>query len=256
MSKPPKFRQVLVLALAASLALAGCAGGSSRYSTANNSAHLSQDQKVLRANAARVDPEAAGGDTVGEAVLIGAVVLGAVGCGIALLAGGDGGDCAAAGVGGAAVGAAGGYVAGKMVQKEQREYASREAYLADVIDAADVEIAENRKAAQAARNVTRQHEQRIAKLNAEYQAKKISRGEYREEVAEMGVDRDALALAIDTNRQKIAELEQLIDEGGRASDINQLRDRRDQLQQENWELQEQLEQMTALLSSTPTEVQS
>lgn len=249
-------KPVLVAALAASLALGGCAGGSSRYSTANSGASLTQDQRVLRANAERVDPDAAGDDTVGEAVILGAVILGAVGCGIALLAGGDGGDCAAAGVGGAAVGAAGGYVAGKMVQKEQRDYASREAYLADVIDAADVEIAENRKAAQAARNVTRQHEQRIAQLNAQYESKKINRSKYRAEVAEMSVDRDAMALAVETNRQKIAELEQLIDEGGRSSDIEALRQRRDRLEQENWELQEQLEQMTALLSSTPSEVQS
>ena len=72
----------------------------------------------------------------------------------------------------------------------------------------------------------------------------------------MSVDRDAVALAVETNRQKIAELERLIDEGGRSGDLNQLRDRRDALEQENWELQEQLEQMTALLSSTPSEVQS
>jgi outer membrane lipoprotein SlyB len=249
-------KHVLVLALAASVALTGCAGGSSRYSGAGSNSKLTADQKVLRANAERVDPDAAGDGTVGEAVLIGAVVLGAVGCGIALLAGGDGGDCAAAGVGGAALGAAGGYVAGKMVQKEQREYASREAYLADVIDAADREIAENRRAAEAARRVTQQHQRRIDQLNAQYAEKKISRSKYSAEVAEMSVDRDAIALAVETNRQKIAELEQLIDEGGRSGDLNQLRDRRDALEQENWELQEQLEQMTALLSSTPAEVQS
>jgi len=252
----PMLKQALVLALAASFALTGCAGGSSRYSSASSDSSLSADQKVLRANAARVDPEAAGGDTVGEAVLIGAVVLGAVGCGIALLAGGDGGDCAAAGIGGAALGAAGGYVAGKLVQKEQRDYANREAYLADVIDAADREIAENRKAAEAARRVTAQHQRRIDQLNAQYAAKKISQSAYRQEVAEMSVDRDAIALAVETNRQKIAELEQLIAEGGSSSDLNQLRDRRDRLEQENWELQEQLEQMADLLASTPPAVQS
>ncbi len=78
-------KHVLVVALAASVALTGCAGGSSRYSSASSNSTLTADQKVLRANAERVDPEAAGGDTVGEAVLIGAVVLGAVGCGIEAL---------------------------------------------------------------------------------------------------------------------------------------------------------------------------
>lgn len=249
-------RQVMVLATAASLALSGCAGGhSSRYSTSNSS-HLTADQKVLRANAERVDPDNAGSDTVGEAVVLGAVILGAVGCGIALLAGGDGGDCAAAGVGGAAIGAAGGYVAGKMVQKEQKDYASREAYLADVIDAADREIAENRRAADAAQRVTAQHERRIAQLNAQYAQKKISRRDYSEEVAEMSVDRDAIALAVETNRQKIAELQDLIEEGGSASDLRALRERRDALDEENRALERQLEEMVALLSSTPSEVQS
>ncbi len=248
-------KQVMVLALAATVALAGCAGSSSRYSTANSS-NLSNQQKVLRANAERVDPDAAGSDTVGEGIMIGAVVLGAVGCGIALLAGGDGGDCAAAGVGGAALGAAGGYVAGKMVQGEQRDYATREAYLADVIAAADVEIRENRAAAQAAKSVTAQHQRRIDQLNEQYAQKKISASEYRSEVSEMQVDRDAIALAVEMNRLKIAEMERLIDEGGSASDMRKLRERRDQLAEENRALQQQLEQMTALLASTPSTVSS
>lgn len=248
-------KQVMVLALAATVALAGCAGSSSRYSTAGNS-NLTPQQKVLRANAERVDPDNAGSDTVGEGILIGAVVLGAVGCGIALLAGGDGGDCAAAGVGGAALGAAGGYVAGKMVQKEQREYATREAYLADVIAAADLEIRENRAAAQAAKAVTTQHQRRIDDLNQKYAQKQISTKDYRDEVSEMKVDRDAIALAVEMNRLKIAEMERLIDEGGSASDIRKLRERRDQLEAENWDLQQQLEQMTALLASTPSSVSS
>ncbi len=248
-------KQMMVLVAAASLALSGCASGSSRYSSSNNS-HLTPDQKVLRANAARVDPENAGSNTVGEAVVLGAVILGAVGCGIALLAGGNGGDCAAAGVGGAAVGAAGGYIAGKMVQKEQKDYASREAYLADVIDAADTEIAENRRAADAAQRVTAQHERRIDQLNAQYAQKKISKKDYRDEVAEMSIDRDAIALAVETNQQKIAEMEDLIDQGGRSSDLRALRDRRDALDEENRALERQLEEMVALLSSTPSAMQS
>jgi len=252
-------KSVIVVLTAGSLALAGCASSSnSKFSSSasSQSAYLTPDQKVLRANAERVDPENAGDGTVTEAVVIGAVALGVLGCGIALLAGGNGGDCAAAGAAGAAVGAAGGYLAGSWVQDEQRDYASREDYLYDVIDAADTEIAENRRAADAARRVTAYHQEQLALLQAQYDAKKVSKSEYREAVEQAGVDRDAIAYAVQHNRQRIAELDQLIAEGASPSQLAMLQERRQALAQENAELQAQLEEMVALLSTAPSSVKA
>lgn len=242
----------LALTLAVSLALGGCAG-SSRFDAAGNDPRLTQEQRTLRANAARVDPEA-GANTAGEGALIGGAVLGAIGCGLALALGGDGGDCAAWGVAGVAVGAAGGYIAGSWIADEQRQYASREQHLNAVIDSAELEIDANRQAASAARSVTRMHRQRLQTLDAQYASKKISKSAYREEVASMSVDRDAMAISVQSNRQRIAELDQLIARGGSGYQLQTLRRQRDELAAENAILQQQLDEMAGLLASTPSDV--
>jgi outer membrane lipoprotein SlyB len=247
-------RQLVVLVSALALALAGCSSGGG-YRSKGDSSNLSRDQQVLRANADRVaDPESAGDNTTGEAMALGAVALGVLGCGIALLAGGDGRGCAIGAGVGAAVGAAGGYALGSDVAEKQRDYASREDFLYDVIASADDEIAANHQAVAAAERVNRQHEQRLAQLNKQYAAKQVSKKKYENEVEEMSVDRDAIAIAVDTNRQKIAELDRLIAEGGKSGQIALLQDRRAALAAENAALQDELQELTALLSSVPAEV--
>ena len=250
-------RQLIALVSATALALAGCSTGGSHHSgsSSKSDSGLSHDQQVLRANAERIaDPESAGDDTTGEAMLLGAVALGVLGCGIALLAGGNGKGCAIGAGAGAAVGAAGGYMLGSHVADKQRDYASREDMLYDVIAAADDEIAMNQQAAQAAERVNQQHEQRLAQLNEQYAAKKITKKKYEREVDEMAEDRDAIAIAVDSNRDKIAELNQLIAEGGQSGQIAMLQDRRDTLAAENAELEIELDRLTAMLASVPNEV--
>ena len=247
-------RQVIVLVSALALALAGCSSGGGSYRGKSDSSDLSRDQQVLRANAERVDPENAGDDTVGEAMVLGAVALGVLGCGIALLAGGSGGDCAIGAGVGAAVGAGGGYVLGSDVAKKQRDYASREDYLYNVIAAADDEIAANHQAVAAAQRVNLQHERQLAELNKQYAAKQLSKKKYENAVEEMSVDRDAIAIAVQTNREKIAELDDLIAQGGKAGQIALLRERRAALAAENTALQDELQELTALLASVPPEV--
>jgi len=249
-------RQLIILVSCTALALAGCAsGGSKRYGgDSSSSSNLSHDQQVLRANAERVDPANAGSDTTAEAMLLGALVLGALGCGIGLLAGGDGKSCAMGAGAGAAAGAVGGYVLGSDVAEQQRNYASREDFLYDVIASADDEIAANRQATAAAYRVNQQHERRLAELNKQYAAKQITRKKYEKEVDEMSVDRDAMAIAVQTNRDKIAELNRLIAEGGKSSQIAMLQDRRDTLAAENAELEIELDRLTAMLASVPSEV--
>jgi len=246
-------RQLIVLVSCTALALAGCASGGGRYAgSGGSSSNLSQDQKILRANAERVDPANAGEDTTAEAILLGALVLGALGCGIGLLAGGDGKSCAIGAGAGAAAGAAGGYVLGSNVAEQQRNYASREDYLYDVIAAADDEIAANQQAAAAAYRVNQQHERELAELNKQYQAKQITQKKYKNEVAEMSVDRDAMAIAVQTNMDKIAELNRLIAEGGKSSQIAMLQERRDRLAAENDELEIELDRLTTMLASVPS----
>lgn len=244
-------KPIMALTIAASLALAGCAS-QSRFESSNNSS-LTSDQRALRANAARVDPQA-GSNTAAEGALLIGLLGGAIGCGVALAAGGDGGDCATWGLVGAGAGAVGGYIAGDWVAGQQQNYASREQHLNAVIDSAQLEIDANRQAAQAARGVTQTHRTRLATLQAQYDAKKITKNAYRQEVAEMSLDRDAMAVAVQSNYRRIAELEQLINQGGSYSQVETLRRQRDQLAAENAILQQQLDQMASLLASTPSDV--
>lgn len=247
-------RQLIVLVSATALALAGCtSGGYHGGKHDSQSSNLSHDQKVLRANAERVDPENAGDDTTGEAILLGALLLGALGCGVGLLAGGDGKSCAIGAGAGAAVGAVGGYALGSDVADKQRNYASREDMLYDVIAAADDEIAANQAAAEAAYRVNQQHEQQLAQLNEQYAQKKISKKKYEKEIDEMVDDREAMAITVQANRDKIAELNRLIAEGGKSGQIAMLEERRDTLASENAALEVELDRLTAMLASVPGE---
>ena len=249
-------RQLIVLFSCAALALAGCSNGySHKSSSSKNDSSLSHDQQVLRANAERVDPANAGENTAGEGAALGAILLGALGCGIGLLAtGGDGKGCAMGAGAGVIAGAVGGYVLGSNVADKQRDYANREDMLFDVIASADDEIAANQAAVAAAEGVNRQHQQRLAQLNEQYAQKKITKKKYEREVEEMAEDRDAMALAVQTNYDKIAELNQLIAEGGKSGQIAMLQQRRDTLAAENAALESELDQLTAMLASVPQEV--
>ncbi|HKY93647.1 MAG TPA: hypothetical protein VJL84_00020, partial [Kiloniellales bacterium] len=124
----------------------------------------------------------------------------------------------------------------------------------DVIAAADDDIAANRQAAVAAERVNQQHEQRLAQLNAQYAAKQITKKKYEREVEEMLDDRDAMAITVQANRDKIAELNQLIAEGGKSGQIAMLQERRDALAAENAALEIELDRLTAMLASVPNEV--
>lgn len=246
-------RSLLVLITAAALALNGCAS-SAQYGSREDG--LSADQRVVRANAERMDYQEHEQDTTSEGILVGAVLLGALACGIALAAGGKGQDCAVAGAAGAAVGAGAGYIAGSWVASKQTSYASKEDYYRDVIVAADKEIAENRKAAQAANRLAAQHQARIAELNASYASKQTTASAYRKQYKVMADDTTALDATIQTNRERIAELDQLIAEAGSGSAGQSLRQRRDQLAAENATLERAYNELVAALATAPKEVQT
>ncbi len=202
-------KPVVALTLAFSLALSGCAS-QSRFESSSNNSNLTQDQRTLRANAARVDPEA-GSDTTAEGMLIGGLVLGAIGCGLALALGGDGAACAAGAGAGIVVGAAGGYIAGSWLAGEQRSYASREAHLESVSESAELEVEANQQAAAAARRVTDYHRNRLADLQAKNAAKKITRA--RPSPGECGDEYHLLdggAVAVQSIRQRMAAIRKKI----------------------------------------------
>lgn len=246
-------RSVLVLITAAALALSGCASPAS-YGSRDDG--LTADQRVIRGNAERMSYQDHEQNTTSEGILVGAVLLGALACGVALAAGGKGQDCAVAGAAGAAVGAGAGYIAGSWVASKQTAYATREDYYREVIAAADREIAENRRAAQAATRLARQHQAKIAELNASYAAKQTTASNYRKQYKIIADDSAAIDATIQTNRQRIAELDELIAEAGSGGSAQAMRQRREQLAAENAALERAYSDMIAALATAPKDVQS
>jgi hypothetical protein len=132
----------------------------------------------------------------GETMLEGAVLLGLLGAGIGALAGGGRG--AAIGAGAGAVAGAGG---GALVAQNAQTQANREAALRASINRANADAQKFRGYAMAANQVAAEARQRIAQLNARYQAGQITAAQFRSETASYQRDLQAMrALIADGSR--------------------------------------------------------
>lgn len=223
------FRNSAALLLAASLALSGCATKTGDRATLH-------DQS----------------DRMTESMAMGAGAGAALGAIIGMIVSDD--KAAGAGIG-AAAGAALGAGAGYVVNARQQEYASREERLDAMIDATRAEVAESRKTVTAANRVVAEHRRTVNALKAEYRRGTLPAAEYRQRLAVVREDQQALAKIVAGTDRQVAELDKEIAalrrEGANTAELAELRR---QLIDDRNTLRRQLAALTGAVDNAPAPV--
>lgn len=204
----PTLRAATVALLIGTLGLGGCVSNSYSFGDGGYDQPLTPAQAALRDQTDRFN------ETVGTGVAAGAI-LGAV---LGALVDSDNRGRGAA-IGAVAGGALGG-VSGYYIATQNESYSNREQALDARISAAQREAQSYRQIAASSARVAADNRQRIAQLEAQYRAGKITAKEYRDRTASMQEDLhlmdQALANANDV-RQKIGEDSRYADGYGRSS---------------------------------------
>ena len=229
-------RPVGIIAVVA-LGLGACQtiGGSS------NDANLTPAQRQLRQEAERFNQTVAEGAIVGA---IGGAIIGALVSDDDPLAG-----AAIGAAGGAALGAGAGY----FVASQNESYASREAQLNAQIQAAQQDVSRYRTIVRTTQTVVDQHKARIAQLNAQAAAGRVTADQVRQETAVMREDLELIDNLIAENRTIVeayeGEISTMRQEGRSTTQLSQARN---DMLQERAALQAQYDELLRAVEGVGT----
>lgn len=178
-----------------------------------------------------------------QGAAVGAVGGAIAGCVIGSLIRDDIEGCVAGGAIGAVGGGVAGAIGGSVVAANQQQYASREAELGALHQAASEELRKAREARQLATRVVAGHRSTIARLTRQEGSSATARAQLSEELATARRDRDQMKAISDGLKQQIEVLER---EGGGDP---QLRRQRDELRAEVARLDDQIAALTSTIAT-------
>jgi hypothetical protein len=143
--------------------------------------------------------------TVGEGVVVGALALGLLGAGVGALAGGKKGALIGLAAG-AAVGGAVGAALGYNVARNNYAQSKTEQNLRQLIAEATQDASAYHRSAAASRDIAAEAHTRIAALDAQYRAKKITAEQYKQAASTYKSSADIMQAQVSSSSQKITEM--------------------------------------------------
>ena len=231
----------LACAMVLALGLAACSTTGSGFGA--DESNLTPAQRELRQEAERFN------QTVLEGALTGALIGGIAG---ALLSEDDPLAGAAIGAGaGAAVGAGAGF----FVASQNEEYANEEQRLEAQVAAAQEDVARYERIVLSTERVVNEYRQRIARLDSQYADGQVTAAEYRNQVAGVQTDLDAIQALIDENGNIVeayeAEIASLRQQGRSSTELAAART---EMIQEREALQSQYNELLSAVDGAAVEL--
>lgn len=207
-------RESLVIALALSLSLTGCAAtGPQEYSQRVAEGGPQQCNEITEDD---VDTDS--GATTGGGAVVGAVLGGLFGALLGVASGGNGGDVAAWAAVGAGTGGVVGAVDGYEVAQQKTRYAVQEARLTCQLEAAQEDNEKLDKVLAGLQSSIDKNIKRIDALQAEYDAKSINAEDARTELASIDATTSEIEGAIARMKSRKEQYESARDSNNQAAD--------------------------------------
>jgi len=250
---PRRGRRLAVAALAAVLALGGCAQSQKPQATISTSdPGLSPDQVTVREIANSVSPQDPNSGSNLDWFSDNAIILlAATGCVAGAAIGGSVGDCLA----GAAIGGLAGGVARITIFDDRDNYSDDEVFIEEVSVELDRVLAENERLVPAAERLADQHAVRIAELNEFYRTGQVSEAAYREELQAYIVDEQALRYIVLANNELLTDIDKALT-GVNVPTVQQqrLQDQEGRFLADSGRIEYAQQRLTEALASVPPEV--
>lgn len=218
------------------MALVGCA------STGNDNAHDEPDDPSAAQEELYNYSDEYSEEYALQGAAIGAILGAAITCAFI--------DCDAGSVAiGAGAGAAVGALGGSIVGTQQQQYANNSDRLDAMTEAAELQLADARRARQAAESVVAAHKAELANLKDQYSKGQISQEDYKDRLEDARYDRTRLSSARDALSDQIYALDRELSAQGPSYKKDKLEKLREELAAERERLDQQLSDLTSDIDS-------
>lgn len=247
--------RAFVLVLAGALAVGGCAQHSSSSSskpTINATGpNLTPDQRIVREAANNVTPVEASGGSFDWFTDNPEILLAGLGCVVGAAVGGSVGDCLA----GAAVGGLTGAVARVTIFDDREKYSSDEDFIEAVSKELDRVLEENKMLVPSSERLAEAHEAKIAELNQQFAAGKLTAADFKKAIDPMLVDEQALQMVAESNNQLSSDIDKSLTGAKVTTGLQtRIQEQEGQFLADSGRIQYALERLQAALATVPKQV--